>query len=146
MPKGPTSETFTAAAGFEEALRQIRAALRREGLCAAAELDITARIRQELGAGVASCRVLYVDDPALLLEAVVFHRGAGLLIPQPLVVTGDARHTEFVFRRREMLAAESPESIRDPLFDLLRRLERALESIAERQGVFPATPVAGLAS
>ena len=49
----------------------VRIALARQGLRAPAELDISARIRQELGAGVAPCIVLYVDDPVVLLEAVV---------------------------------------------------------------------------
>src|SRR3954468_10545024 len=84
------------------ALRMVRIALARQGLRAPAELDITARIRQELGAGVAPCIVLYVDDPAVLLEAVVFNRGAALLKPQPLVVTGDNRQAEVLLRSAEM--------------------------------------------
>ena len=106
---------------------------RSSGLGAPAEVDITARIRQELGAGVAPCVVLYVDDPAVLLEAVVFDRGAALLIPQPVVVTGDNRHTEVLVRKAESLAGESPATMRDPLADLHTRITRAMESVADRQ-------------
>lgn len=80
MTKGPPVLTFSIAEPHQVALRMVRRALAQQGLRAPAELDITARIRQEVGAGVAPCIVLYVDDPVLLLEAIVFHRGAALLI------------------------------------------------------------------
>src|ERR1051325_6769132 len=119
---------------YDVALRMVRIALGRQGLRAPAELDIAARIRQELGAGVAPCIVLYVDDPAVLLEAVVFNRGAALSIPQPLVVTGDNRGAEVLLRSAEVPAGAIPESVRDALNDLQMRMTRAIESIAERQG------------
>jgi uncharacterized protein (DUF302 family) len=119
---------------YDVALRMVRIALARQGLRAPAELDITARIRQELGAVVAPCIVLYVDDPAVLLEAVVFNRGAALLIPQPLVVTGDNRQAEVLLRSAEMPFEAIPETVRDPLIGVQVRMTRAIESIAERQG------------
>jgi uncharacterized protein (DUF302 family) len=134
MSEEPLLLTFTIAEPYDVALRMVRTALARQGLRVPAELDVTARIRQELGAGVAPCIVLYVDDPAVLLEAVVFHRAAALLIPQPLVITGDNRHTEVLMRSPEVPAGEVPESVRDPLLDLQRRMARTMESIAERHG------------
>jgi hypothetical protein len=73
MTKTQPLVSFTIDEPYDVALRMVRIALARQGLRAPAELDITARIRQELGAGVAPCIVLYVDDPAILLEAVVFN-------------------------------------------------------------------------
>lgn len=134
MTKGPPLLTFRIAEPYSVALRMVRRALAQQGLRAPAELDITARIRQELGAGVAPCIVLYVDDPAVLLEAVVFHRGAALLIPQPVVVTGDNRQTEVLVRSAESLTLQTPESVRDPLLDLHVRIGRAMETISETQG------------
>src|SRR6185437_14360479 len=119
---------------YDVALRMVRIALAREGLRAPAELDISARIRQELGAGVARCIVLYVDDPAVLLEAVVFNRGAALLIPQPLVVTGDNRQAKLLLRSAEAPTEAIPEIVRDPLIGVQVRMTRAIESIAERKG------------
>jgi uncharacterized protein (DUF302 family) len=110
----------------------VRIALARHGLRAPVELDVASRIRQELGAGVAPCTVLYVDDPAVLLEAVVFDRGAALMIPQQLVVTGDNRHTVVFVRSRELPWCDIPESIRDPLHGLQVRITRAIESVADR--------------
>ena len=86
---------------------------------------------------MAPCIVLYVDDPAVLLEAVVFNRGAALLIPQPLVVTGDNRQAEVLLRSAEMPAEAIPETVRDPLIGVQMRMTRAIESIAERQGAAP---------
>jgi len=133
MTQQPPLLSFEIAEPYPVALRMVRIALARQGLRVPAELDITARIRQELGAGVAPCIVLYVDDPTVLLEAVVFNRGAALLIPQPLVVTGDTRHTEVLARSPELPAGDIPESVRDPLFELQARMTRAIESIADRQ-------------
>ena len=134
MTKTQPLLSFTIDEPYDVALRMVRIALKRQGLRAPAELNITARIRQELGAGVAPCIVLYVDDPAVLLEAVVFNRGAALLIPQPLVVTGDNRQTEVLLRSAEMPAEAVPETVRDPLIGVQVRMTRAIESIAERQG------------
>jgi uncharacterized protein (DUF302 family) len=134
MTKTQPLLSFTIDEPYDVALRMVRIALAREGLRAPAELDITARIRQELGASVGPCIVLYVDDPAVLLEAVVFNRGAALLIPQPLVVTGDNRQAEVLLRSAEVPAEAIPETVRDPLIGVQVRMTRAIESIAERQG------------
>src|SRR5581483_860572 len=134
MTKGPPLRSFRIDEPYEIGLRMVRIALARQGLRAPTELDITARIRQELGAGVAPCIVLYVDDPAVLLEAVVFNRGAALLIPQPLVVTADNRHTQVLVRSPDPPAGDIPESVQDPLPGLQMRMARAIESIAEQQG------------
>jgi uncharacterized protein (DUF302 family) len=125
---------YALAEPYEAAVRAVRSALKRHGLRTALELDVAARIRSELGAGVAPCYVLYVDDPAVLLEAVVFHRGAALLIPQPIAITGDNRHSEVLVRSPVSLNGAVPESVRDPLLDLLRRITHTVEGIAEKQG------------
>lgn len=133
MSKGPPLLRFTIAEPYDVALRMVRIALGQHGLRAPTELDVTARIRQELGAAVAPCFVLYVDDPAVMLEAVVFHKGAALLIPQPLVITGDSRQTEALMRSPDSFAAETPESVREPLVEILRRMTQAMEAICERE-------------
>ena len=133
MTKGPTALSFRIDEPYEVALRMVRTALSRQGLRAPAELDIAARIRKELGAGVAPCVVLYVDDPTVLLEAVVFSRGAGLSIPQPLVVTGGSSHIEVLVRSPELPSGDIPESVREPLLGLQVRMVRAMETIADRQ-------------
>ena len=138
--------TFTIAEAHPAALRKVRKALAQQGLRVPAELDIGARIRQELGAGVAPCTVLYVDDPMVLLEAVVFHRGAAMLIPQPVVVAAAGGHTEVLVRSPESLTAETPESVRDPVLNLHQRIARAMEAIAGKQSRDREGAVAGIAA
>jgi uncharacterized protein (DUF302 family) len=135
MTKGSSVVTFSIAEPHHTALRMVRRALEQQGLHAAAELNVTARIKQELGAGLAPCVVLYVDDPMLLLEAVVFQRGAALLIPQPVVISGTNSHTEVLVRSAESLASEGASNgLTEPLVSLHARIVRAMESIAEREG------------
>ena len=134
MTKESPVLAYALAEPYEHAVRKVRSALKRHGLRTALELDVAARIRHEIGAGVAPCLVLYVDDPVVLLEAVVFHKGAALLIPQALAITGDNRRSEVFVRSPESLNSAIPESVRDPLLDLLRRISRAVESIAAKQG------------
>jgi uncharacterized protein (DUF302 family) len=131
MTEGPPLLSFAIDEPYDIALCRVRTALAQQGLRTPAELDVTARIRQELGARVAPCLVLYVDDPAVLLEAVVFNRGAALLIPQPLVVTEGKGHTKVLVRSPELPMGHIPESVRDPLLGLRGRMARAIETIAD---------------
>jgi len=133
MTQGRPVLSFRIDEPYDVALRMVRIALAKQGLRAPAELNIAARIRREFGAGVAPSIVLYIDDPAVLLEAVVFNRGAGLLIPHPLVVTAGNNCTEVLVRNPEVPAGNIPESVREPLLGLQMRMARAIESIAGRQ-------------
>lgn len=135
MLKGSSVVTFSIAEPYPVAVRMVRRAFEQQGLRVPAELNVTARIKQELGAGLAPCVVLYVDDPVLLLEAVIFQRGAALLIPQPVVISGTNHHTEVLLRSAESLASEDqPAGLRDPVVNLHTRIVKAMESIAEREG------------
>ena len=134
MSNGPPV-TFSMHEPYDVALRMVRRALTQQGLQAPVELDITARIKKELGAGVAPCTVLFVDDPALLLEAIVFDRSAALANPQPVVVSGNGRNTEVLIRSSEsLLSGTLPARVHNPLIQLHERILRAMEMIAERNG------------
>jgi len=126
--------TFSIREPYSIALQLVRRALTQHGLLAPAEVDVASRIRQELGAGVAPCTVLFVDDPALLLEGIVFHRGAALGIPQPVVISGNDHYTEVLIRSAKSLVLGGfPASAQDPLLQLQERIVRAMETIAVRE-------------
>jgi len=128
--------TFQVLEPYPTGLRMVRRALAQQGLRVPAELDVSARIKQEVGAGVAPCTVLYIDDPVLLLEAIIFHRGAGLLIPQPLVVAGRHRQTEVLVRSTTSLTEGGLRAaVQDALSGLHSRIIQAMETIGERDDV-----------
>jgi uncharacterized protein (DUF302 family) len=137
MPNGSSPLiTFSIRKPYQTALVLVRDALSEHGLLAAAELDVTSRIKQELGVGVAACTVLLVDDPTLLLEGIVFHRGAALWIPQRVVISGNERHTEVFVRSansNSLVAGGFPSSLLDPIGQLQERIIRTMEMIAERE-------------
>lgn len=125
--------TFSIDEPGPRAVRKVREALALHGLQTAAELDVTSRIEKKLGAGLAPCVILFVDDPALLLEGIVFHRGAALEIPQPVVVSGGDRRTEVLVRSGESLMAGGlPASVQYPVLQLQARITRAIEAVADR--------------
>lgn len=126
--------TFTLREPHQIALRLVRRALSEHGLHTPAELDMALRINQELGARVAPFNVLFVDDPALLLEAILYHRSAALRIPQPVLVSAGHSHTEVLVRSTESLLPGGPALTQDPLCRLQRRIIGALGTVAERQG------------
>lgn len=135
MPKEPLLLTFSIGQPYEAGLKLVRKALDQQGLRTAAELNVSARIKHELGAGLAPCAVLYVDDPVLLLEAVIFDRGAASLIPQPVVVSGTNQHTEVLVRGVDSIGSEAvPAAVREPLRALQIRIARAIETVGEREG------------
>jgi len=134
MHNGSQLLTFSIREPYSIALQLVRRALTQHGLLAPAEVHVASRIRQELGAGVAPCTVLFVDDPALLLEGIVFHRGAALGIPQPVVISGNDHYTEVLIRSAKSLVLGGfPASAQDPLLQLQERIVRAMETIAVRE-------------
>jgi uncharacterized protein (DUF302 family) len=127
-----TSVTFRINQPHAAALKLVRKELAGVGLRISVELDIARRIRREMGAAVAPCVVLFVDDPVLLLEATVCHREASVFIPQRVVVSGKAHYTE-VHVRAETTESWLPAGIREPLQQIRSRILRALSGVAEHE-------------
>ncbi|HWC98419.1 MAG TPA: DUF302 domain-containing protein, partial [Candidatus Sulfopaludibacter sp.] len=75
-------------APFEQALPVLRQALEAGGLSVSGEMDLSERIHRQLGLGFGACRVLLVDSPYLLLEALALDRSAAALLPLHVVVSG----------------------------------------------------------
>lgn len=128
--------TFSIRQPYQIAYRIVREALGDHGLLVAAELDITSRIKHELGVDVAACAVLLVDDPTLLLEGIVFHRGAALWMPQRVVISGNERQTEVFVRSANsdsLVAGGFPSCLLDPIGQLQDRVVRTMKAIAEHQ-------------
>jgi hypothetical protein len=69
------------------------------------------RIKQELSDGVAPRTVLFVDEPELLLEGIVFSRGTASRF-HDLRSSHNARHTEVLVRARKRGQGDFPPAFR----------------------------------
>lgn len=86
LTSGATSLTYVIDVPFGKILKQLRAALKAEGLQIPMEMDVSGRIRNELGVALKPCRILYIDCPFLLLEAAIVNASAAALVPLQVVV------------------------------------------------------------
>lgn len=134
--KEPPIITYTVPALIDETLGKLRRALAADNLRTAVDLDISAHLKRELGVVLRESRVLYVDDPVLLLESMVLERGAALFVPVPVALCGREWSTRILLRSRESLGGSGlPAGVAEPLLTLHGRIERALEKVGEREGV-----------
>jgi hypothetical protein len=119
---------------YRAAVRSVRQALEEAGLRTPVELDVAESLREELYANLAPSLVLLVDDPVLLLEAVMFYPGAALYVSQPIVLTARGNGTGVEIRSREsLLDGGLPHSVRTQVLCLHGRVMRVLEKVAVRE-------------
>ena len=119
---------------LNEALKLIRCALAGEELEIAAELDMSGRIRKSLRVNMPPCRVLCVDCPMALLEALAFDRSAAVLLPLHLVVAGQDDLTLIHFLNpAAALYSGLPVTARAAVSKLQASVALAVESISIRQ-------------
>ena len=119
---------------INEALKLLRAALAEEGLEIAAEFDMAGRIRKALSVDLPPCRVLCVDCPVALLEALAFDRSAAVLLPLHLVVAGqDGITLIHLLNPAAALYSGLPVTARAAVSKLQARVALAVESVSVRQ-------------
>ncbi|HBY63552.1 MAG TPA: hypothetical protein DEH78_27320 [Solibacterales bacterium] len=115
---------------FERALTSIRAAMMKEDLLVPMELDVAARIKRELGIGLAPCRLLFVDCPVLLLEAATLDYATVARFPLHVAVVGLGQRTSIHVTGPSGVSNAAASS---PLDKLQARVLQAIEKIAIRQ-------------
>ncbi len=119
---------------FNSALNLIRSALMTEGLQITAELDLAGRINKALRLALHPCRVLCVDCPVALLEAIALDRSAAVLLPLHLVVADHGEVTEVhLLNSTAALYRGLPVTARASVSKLQARVEVALNSVSTRQ-------------
>ena len=127
--------TFVVSAPFEKALGLIVQALNEKELGIAAELDISGRINQELGIDLIPCRVLCVDHPQLLRQAIAFDASAATLLPLHVVVSGTCSRTlVHLLSQTSIYGTGLAPGAKAAVSKLQVRISRALETIAVREG------------
>ena len=126
--------TLTIQKPLNEAVKLLRRALAEGGLEIAADLDMAGRIRKALRIDFPPCRVLCVDCPVALLEALALDRSAAVLLPLHLVVTGQAGLTLVHFLNpAAALYSGLPVTARAAVSKLQARVAQAVESVSTRQ-------------
>ena len=125
---------------FEKALKLLRKALLKGELQIPAEFEVSGRISRQLGVGLAPCRILFVDCPFLLLEAMALDVSAIVLLPLHVVVSSRGLETA-VYVQRSVGSNGSGFSFEqeDPVSKLHTRVSRVLQKIAMKEVYCEAT-------
>ena len=119
---------------LNQALRSIRRALAEGGLQIATDLDMAGRIRKALRIDFPPCRVLGVDCPVALLEALALDRSAAVLLPLHLVVAGQDGFTLIhLLNPAAALYGGLPVTARAAVSKLQSRVAHAIESVSSRK-------------
>ena len=119
-----------------DALKLIRRALADGGLEIAADVDLAGRIRKALRIDLPPCRVLCVDCPVALLEALALDRSAAVLLPLHLVVAGHNGSTlVHLLNPTAALYGGLPVTARAAVSKLQARVAQAVESVSSRQSL-----------
>lgn len=133
---GTPSYAYVIPEPYERALKLIREALAREGLEIPIELDVSGRIRKKLGISLAPCRLLCVDSPMSLVEAVAVDPAGAVYLPLHLVVSGRGPQTTLHLPSQGALQrCEAPVGVKVPVSKLHARLSRVLQRIGGRQAL-----------
>jgi uncharacterized protein (DUF302 family) len=118
---------------LNEALKLIRRALAEARLEIAADLDMAGRVRRALRIDFPPCRVLCVDCPVALLEALALDRSAPVLLPLHLVVAGQDGFTlVHLLNPAAALCGGLPVTARAAVSKLQARVAQAVESVSTR--------------
>lgn len=124
-----------------QALKLLRSALAEGGVEIAVDLDMAARIRKSLRIELSPCRVLCVDSPMELLEALALDRAAAVLLPLHIVVAGQEDVTlVHLLNPAAAIYGGLPVTARAALSKLQARVTQAVMTVSVRQNQLELTP------
>jgi uncharacterized protein (DUF302 family) len=137
MHSEPAVAAYMISEPFNRALGTVREALSKTDLQVVTEVDVSARIKRQLDIGFGPCRVLLVDSPYLLLEAITLDRSAVALLPLHLVLCGRGPQTLVHWMNPAALGGvRLPAGATAPLLKLQALVARAIESVAMRHDIY----------
>jgi uncharacterized protein (DUF302 family) len=129
MDVQPAENTYVMSERFDKALKTIRSALSEVELDVAEEFDVAGGFDRLAARTQAQSRILLVDCPLLLFEALAFDRASAVFLPLHILVSGDGDRTHIsVINPAELFDARLPVGAADPMARLQARVALALES------------------
>jgi uncharacterized protein (DUF302 family) len=136
MIKEPAIVSYLFSMPLEKAIKKIKSALNEAEISVIMESDVALQIKQKLGVGLAPCRILYVESPLLLLEALAFDVRASVFLPFHIVVSSQGVQTKVHLMSPALIhESDIPVGIRGPLRNLHCLILGALEKVSARQGI-----------
>ena len=116
---------------FEEAVSKVRGALKDEGFGVLTEIDVTATMREKLGADIEDYVILGACNPPLAYSALGVDRSIGLLLPCNVVVRAGAGRTVVEALDPQVMVQLTGLSELVPVADeAASRLDRVLAALA----------------
>ena len=118
------------AAPYETALKLIRDALRQEDLRTSKEFDVSDIAGGQRNLNLTPCRILCVDNPLLLLEAMALDPSAAVFLPLHIVVSADGPNTQvYWLNPARMQSKRLPVGAMLPLRTLQTRIIEAMNRL-----------------
>jgi uncharacterized protein (DUF302 family) len=121
----------TLALGFDEALRHVIEALKREGFGIITEIDVTATLKNKIDVRFRPYRILGACNPQLAYEALQLEDKVGTMLPCNVIVQELAPgrvEVAAVDPVASMMAIDNPE-LQAKAGIVRAKLERAIESL-----------------
>jgi len=136
-------QTYVIEERFDKAVRLIRNALRAQELSVPGEFDVTDTIAPHPGKKPGPSKVLLVDSPLLLFEALALDRAAGVFFPLHILISADGDQTQVVcVEPTSLFEVRLPAGSSQPLAVLRSRVAMALESVVSRSDPHHGRPAA----
>jgi uncharacterized protein (DUF302 family) len=124
-------QTYVIEERFDRALKLIRNALEKRELSVAGEFDVSESFAADSGKELNPSKLLLVDCPLLLFEALALDRAAGVFLPLHVLVSADGHQTQAVcVEPAALFEVRLPVGAAKPLEKLRSRVAMALESVA----------------
>ncbi|MBZ5724694.1 MAG: DUF302 domain-containing protein [Acidobacteriia bacterium] len=128
-------QSYAIAVRFDKALKLIRSALTQWELGIAGEFDSTAVSNGDPEEEAERSRILLVDCPLLVFEALALDRASGVFFPLHVLVDADGDQTKVsMVNPTELFDVRLPLGAADPMERLQGRVALALESVRQRSG------------
>jgi len=133
MNRTSAGRTYVIAEDFDKALKLVRHALAERELGVTSEWDTIENRCGGFGQKLQRSRLLLVDSPILMFEAMALDRAAGALFPLHVLLSADGDRTQAIFvEPTTLFALRPPVGAAGPLEEMKSRIRAALESAAAR--------------